>query len=753
MEEMTSQSSFFFPQSSGESQSPVKPCAFCSRAGVECLYPFTGRIPTRQHNQATASVASVRKAPARKQSELQVLELLGRLKKLESVVDGMKTRAQDGDSGPRHTNLRNSSPGNGELSSTVEREEAFSDAITTGPPHDRPYKLDRSFGSLHICESGTLYTGNGFLATLHSELKSVREAFETSDIFDSDSLDDGPSVYGIETDQMPFSSSQNVPPESVLHPTPKLMSFIWQVYVGNFSKESFDKMSMGMRALLFSISLAAIGSLNDADVQKTFGDAKEKVLSRFVLGTEQALSQAGILKSTELCVAQASLIYLETAGHRFGMRTVWMMSGILVRAAISIGLHRDGAAFSNISYFEAEMRRRLWWHICCFDARVSQCYAPETIISNNMMDTREPTNINDADLEVNMKTEPVARIGFTDVSFTLLTCELRRQSNHVLSLMSALLSTGEKKQVAQHEALRKIEEGREWAKTKIFENLGQKRAIASFAEFFFNLVLDHLSIIVRDANIFGKWSLNRETDCREQSFVSALVLIENMEGHRGHSSTCQWEWVLVNYQQWYAIGSILIHLQTQAWDSICERAWTLVVKTLNDIPPAMMTQNPLRQPIISMVTAARQHREEEVARLNVQLENSPKVSLLPGLSAPTSVAADRWSGFTSLDPLAATQGVPSDMAMPGSEATELLTMAPVDMLQNNTYQSSTLPEGMHSDFSYPPWYIEPTSDLAEPNLDDSQESYFYNLLGSRGIGSAVDSERFHLWPQSQFFGP
>jgi hypothetical protein len=82
----------------------------------------------------------------------------------------MKTKAQDGDFGSRHTNLGNSSPSNGELSSAVESEEASGDAVTTGISHDRSSKLDKSFGSLHICESGTLYTGNGFWATLHGEV-------------------------------------------------------------------------------------------------------------------------------------------------------------------------------------------------------------------------------------------------------------------------------------------------------------------------------------------------------------------------------------------------------------------------------------------------------------------------------------------------------------------------------------------------------------------------------------------------------
>jgi hypothetical protein len=110
-------------------------------------------------------------------------------------------------------------------------------------------------------------------------------------------LDDIPSVSEIETDQMPFAFGQSISLESVLHPTPNLMSFIWQVYVENvdpfikvlhvptmakviqFSKGSFDKLSLGMRALLFSISLAAIASLSDSDVSASSGQWTNSILN------------------------------------------------------------------------------------------------------------------------------------------------------------------------------------------------------------------------------------------------------------------------------------------------------------------------------------------------------------------------------------------------------------------------------------------------------------------------------------------
>lgn len=675
-------------------------------------------------------------------------ELLSRLRQLEDVVDSLKAQAQDKDFIPRHADPGNMSPNKSSESSRAEEEGS---SISTRPidsHHNPSYNLSKSFGRLHVCESGTMYTGNGFWAALHGELRSVRQAFEASDIFDLSAFQDVSSTYDAEACHIPFDFDHSIPSESTSLPAPNLLPYIWQVYVKNvdpfikvlhvptmsevirLSEGGFEKMSPGTRALVLSISLAAVVSLSDIDVQNAFGDAKENVISRFVLGTEKALSQAGILKTTDLCVAQASLIYLESVSHRFGMRTVWMMSGILVRAAISVGLHRDGATFPNVSYFEAEMRRRLWWHICCFDARVSQCYAPETMISNSMLDTKEPTNCNDDDLEVNMMKEPTAREGFTDVSFTLMTCELRRLCNHILSSRSSLLSSEKKQQAVQRDVLREIENARSWAAKTFFGNLGARRELQSSTKFLYSMLLDQLSIIVRDTNIFEKWPPTEERHIRDRSYVRALTHIESIRKWRDEPSTRQWSWVLVNFQQWYALGIVLIHLQTQIWDSACERAWIVAVKTLNEIPPAMMTENPLRESIIGMVTATRRHREEEVARQYCQSEGQ-STSWMPEIGASISISEDFWpssSGFHSAPDF------PSNIFTKEGEVEMPLNIAAVDIGQINPFEESVYAGRDNPRTNHPSWYLEPTSDFDtfEPSFGSLQDLLFCNSLDDRG---------------------
>lgn len=352
-----------------------------------------------------------------------------------------------------------------------------------------------------------------------------------------------------------------------------------------------------------------------------------------------------------------------------------------------------------------------------------------------MLDTKEPTNCNDADLEVNMVKEPTAREGFTDVSFTLMACELRRLCNHVLSSLSALLASGEKQQAAQCVALRKIEEARQWATTQFFGNSGPRRAVQQFTEFFFGMLLDHLSIIVRDTNIFGNAASADQTDLRDRSFLSAVTLIENMRKWRYQPSTYQWGWVLINFQQWYALGIVLIHLQTQTWDSGCERAWSLVVKTLNEIPPAMMTQNPLRESIVGMVTATRQHRKEQLVQQNPQPRSYDNISPMPQICASISTPAGFWSGSSGMD--LATE-LPIDTYAAEGEITEPLNIPLnakyAEVLQDNLSENCLYQEDIHSQISYSPWYMEQGDDLdnMESNFGSLQQLFFHSILDSNG---------------------
>lgn len=105
------------------------------------------------------------------------------------------------------------------------------------------------------------------------------------------------------------------------------------------------------------------------------------------------------------------------------------MFAMAVRIAQRMGIHSE-ASLQKHSPFEAEMRRRLWWSLALFDARVSEKADYRNTILNPTWDCRVPLNISDSELRPETK-EPLAVEGrCTEVIFTVVRGELYNHQRH-----------------------------------------------------------------------------------------------------------------------------------------------------------------------------------------------------------------------------------------------------------------------------------------------------------------------------------
>ncbi|CAO2653166.1 Nn.00g025770.m01.CDS01 [Neocucurbitaria sp. VM-36] len=77
---------------------------------------------------------------------------------------------------------------------------------------------------------------------------------------------------------------------------------------------------------------------------------------------------------------------------------IWIPAGTLLRTAMHLGLHRDPAAFSKISTYHGEMRRRLWATVLEITAQSSLDMGMCPMISPNDYDTKPPANVDDEDI-------------------------------------------------------------------------------------------------------------------------------------------------------------------------------------------------------------------------------------------------------------------------------------------------------------------------------------------------------------------
>jgi hypothetical protein len=96
------------------------------------------------------------------------------------------------------------------------------------------------------------------------------------------------------------------------------------------------------------------------------------------------------------------------------------MTGLAIRIAYGMGVHRDGELF-KLKPLESELRRRVWHHIALLDLRASE--AKGTFPTHLSYDTKLPLNINDDDLGAETIAYPEPRVGLTDMTASLVRLE------------------------------------------------------------------------------------------------------------------------------------------------------------------------------------------------------------------------------------------------------------------------------------------------------------------------------------------
>lgn len=182
---------------------------------------------------------------------------------------------------------------------------------------------------------------------------------------------------------------------------------------------------------MFSIYSMAVVSLDDAQCLSIFGHEKQVLLAKYQSAVQQALVNAGFLRSSDLVVLQALPLYLvsdqrtltpciaETEidtmqisiRQKFDPGSLYLVVGLAVRSAQRMGLHLDTTATTNrLPPFHIEMCRRCWWRICILDSRLAELGGTGTSILNGKnWQTPLPLNLDDSDIYPSMKTMPPSR--------------------------------------------------------------------------------------------------------------------------------------------------------------------------------------------------------------------------------------------------------------------------------------------------------------------------------------------------------
>ncbi|KAJ9145090.1 Fungal specific transcription factor domain-containing protein [Pleurostoma richardsiae] len=659
------------------------PCSGCVRAGRQCVFPALGRPIRRPDRLRPAGHNAHDKAAKRS-------ELMTRIRRLEDMVDMLNTEVEIGATGARNRPATAGNPdeatGRMQIRGEHQALQSQDNRTTDSPAADslrRPRlsrqrsaidSESREHGLMLAEDQGSLYLGDRFWAKFQRDVKLLRDRFGDLDIEDAD---DDSTTYEPSISLSPRDDSSllhacpfvfgnmglglSTPNLEDLRPLPSQMLFIWQTFVHNvdpFAKvlhtptvakliqESggdFGNCPDSMEPLLFSIALGAVISLPPDEVRTKFRADKEELVARFRYGTELALARADFISTTKLHVVQALMIYLLVIRPGEPTRYMWALVGLLVRIAVSVGLHRDGSNFPSMTPFEAEIRRRMWWQVCFLDVFLGDLQGIEMSVVEDQFDTHLPANIEDEDMSPDMKEVPPPRSGVTSVTVTLVRSEVWRLSKTLKTTVSRLCSRPAEPGLGAEEAAKIVSQYRE----RVFErHLGPcgnpPHPLELFIRPSVTLFMRRIELIVNHAS---DSYLSPSAKCvplaEDRPFALSLDILERTYVVQHSDSGTPWSWQFRGFVQWLPLAIVLSRLwMVEEWDADAENAWRVVVKSLRIVPSAVQ-QEPLWPPLCKLVKGAQRHRQQ---RIESQSDNRPSQLARDSLPESSGQGTDNANG-------------------------------------------------------------------------------------------------------------
>ncbi|KAM6521638.1 hypothetical protein FSOLCH5_006394 [Fusarium solani] len=608
----------------------LSPCSNCRRAGIPCVVPSNDRPPRWARRLERVADASAQEgAHGAEPAGEQVMERLRNLEDLVKELRGQLEQASAGASPAGSGSAQGNSPSDG-------RRDASSPSTSTTSD------VQKYFGRMVLQDgSRARYVASGFWSRISDELDGLKMDTRGLPSDGDESSDDdlpstAPSTRELErapSERHAFLFRHNLtgtaPEVADLRPLPSQIPFLLDIFSENVNivarivhmptirkmiretRSSGSSLSPANEALMFSIYYAAVTSMEEDDVATNFGSTKAELNLKYRLGLEHALANADFLNDPNIVLVQAFAIFLMLVRRHDSPRYVWMMTGLLIRMAQALGLHRDGSRFPHLTPFEVEQRRRLWWMICVIDVRASEDQGTEFTISRDSFDTKMPLNINDEDLDPDTKEIPPARESLTDISFALAMLELSDVSKQIMA--STINGVG----LGLDEQTRLLDEVCERVEHGYFQFSVERGDVLHWVGLTcLRLMRSKLILLIYLPTLFASPDERFSEEVRDKLLVAAIEVAEYNHALNSEQKCRQWRWIYQTYTHWYAIVYLMIEICRRKWSPVIERAWVdLHSSWLIPSQRNMSKHSRVWVPLRKLMAKARRQREMELAEI------------------------------------------------------------------------------------------------------------------------------------------
>ncbi|KAF9890359.1 hypothetical protein FE257_006026 [Aspergillus nanangensis] len=542
--------------------SKTQPCDSCVKASFECVFPGPGRAARRKKRPLKA-------------------ELVNRLSNLEHEFKLLTT-------------------------TPVRRKSA--DASSATECQQEKEEVERHQGRLLVEGASTHYVTHEVLFSLQNhidELKSLVTSSENDEDASGD-ISDGGEGYLQPGNEFLFGYSSMASSLDTFHPNMVHSQILWKVYEENvapvitiFHKPSLyqtiskaaanngSDIDRASEAVVFAVYFAAVNSMSPDQCREQLGQDHSSLLQQYRFATQQALARAGFLHSRNQMVLQAAVLFLTCLRQPGDADFVLTLAAAVYRLAQGLGLHRDGSLF-GLSPFEIEMRRRLWWAIYLLDSQTSELHAVDPQITESCYNTKQPLNIDDSELLPGASRAPESRVGFTDMTFSLVRIEMTVRYRR--SLLNVPRGGGDdnnnsEKAVRLDERLRQLEQIHHRLREQYLQFCDVSVPVQWVTATIIRLALTRTWLIAHlsqgtAATQIPEISSAEDSNDRDKLFSTAIEVVEFAYLLETDPRTLKWAWLFKGYPQWQAAAFVLSQLCVRPRSADTDQAWAVVNKAV-----------------------------------------------------------------------------------------------------------------------------------------------------------------------------
>ncbi|KAM0252762.1 hypothetical protein ACHAQJ_007600 [Trichoderma viride] len=258
--------------------------------------------------------------------------------------------------------------------------------------------------------------------------------------------------------------------------------------------------------------------------------------------------------------------------------TLFILSGVAIRLARKMGLHRDGT-FLGLPPFETEMRRRLWWHLAHVDFRTAEVMGSKPSPEISSGDAKKPLNVDDSELYPDMPNLPEERNGITAVSLCLIKCEIiaslcKCATTHPIDLRWEMLYSPEISLTKKDSIIDEVEDHLE---KKYLRHCDALNPLHTFISVMIRSAICKMRLFAHNLRQFAHRYPKASEGDHDIAFANAMKLLEYANLiHGGHMGLDKYLWQLGTSYCWNTMLYLLIEIRYRKAGPEIDRAWQLI---------------------------------------------------------------------------------------------------------------------------------------------------------------------------------